>query len=166
MYAFRLAVTGHRPEKLAFNGLRAYSKEMDTLLYYFAKDHLTKQNPDIVISGMALGWDIAMADAAIALDIPVAAAVPFEGQEKKWPTSSQKRYHAILKKCQVVQIVSPGDYSAVKMDLRNQWMVNHCDRLLALHDGSFGGTNNCVRFAGHKGIQIVNVWEDWLEFTR
>jgi uncharacterized phage-like protein YoqJ len=33
------------------------------------------------------------------------------------------------------------------MQVRNEWMVDHCNDLLAVWDGSDGGTGNCVRYA-------------------
>jgi uncharacterized phage-like protein YoqJ len=37
---------------------------------------------------------------------------------------------------------------------RNEWMVDHCDLLIAVWDGSEGGTANCVRYARHHERQI------------
>ena len=48
-------------------------------------DYLERARPDAVISGMALGWDQAVARATADLGIPWVAAITFEGQESKWP---------------------------------------------------------------------------------
>lgn len=53
-----LAVTGHRPNKLG-----GYSKQAYRKLVKIAEVNLKKLNPDKVISGMALGWDQALAQA-------------------------------------------------------------------------------------------------------
>jgi uncharacterized phage-like protein YoqJ len=79
------------------------------------------------------------------------AAVPFEGQEKKWPKSSQDLYNEILAypKC-VKKIVCEGGYEVWKMQKRNEWMVDNADYLVAVWDNSEGGTANCVRYARKK----------------
>src|SRR5580765_1161360 len=100
-----VAGTGHRPDKLG-----GYTQEVSQKLYQTAFDWLSKNKPKLVISGMALGWDIELATAALDLRLPVLAAVPFIGQESKWPLQSQKNYKAILKLCKV-QIVSEGSYA-------------------------------------------------------
>ncbi|WP_188052008.1 hypothetical protein [Azospirillum sp. Sh1] len=51
------------------------------------------------------------------------------------------------------------------MNTRNEWMVDHSDRLLALWDGSQGGTANCVRYARGLGRPIDNLWSEWEKFT-
>jgi uncharacterized phage-like protein YoqJ len=41
------------------------------------------------------------------------------------------------------------------MQDRNIWMVDHCDALIAVWDGTSGGTANCVRYAQKVGKPIV-----------
>ncbi|WP_206759019.1 hypothetical protein [Anabaena azotica] len=47
---------------------------------------------------------------------------------------------------------------------RNEWMVDQCHRLVALHDGSTGGTGNCVNYAKSKKVHIVNLWKSWVKY--
>lgn len=149
--------TGHRPEKLGGHGSATYSK-----LFTLAHDYLFHEDADTVISGMALGWDQALADAALHLGIPLIAAVPFEGQERAWPVESQLHYGALLRRAERMVIVSPGGFSGIKMHLRNQWMVNNADMVLALWDGSDGGTYNCVKYAKACRKPLRNLWPEWV----
>jgi uncharacterized phage-like protein YoqJ len=112
---------------------------------------------------MALGWDMALAEAAVELGIPFVAAVPFEGQESAWPPASQVDYRNLLGMASEVKIVCPGKYAAYKMQVRNQWMTNNCDLLLVLWDGSPGGTGNCVRYAEKIGRPMINLWANWTD---
>lgn len=150
-----LAGTGHRPDKLGGYGDDIYNR-----LVALATDSLIRLNPSHVISGMALGWDQALAEAALNLQLPVIAAVPFKDQERMWPASSQNKYHRILDRCTVQEVCPPG-FAAWKMQRRNQWMVDNCDVLLALWNGSTGGTDNCIQYALEKERTIVNLWEVW-----
>lgn len=150
--------TGHRPQKLG-----GYSQQAHRVLIDIAKDWLIANRPEEVIVGMALGWDTALAEAALELNIPLTAAVPFKGQELKWSVDTQKLYHEILAKAKRVVIVSEGGYSADKMDIRNRWMVDNSNTILAMHDGSAGGTNNCVKYAKKKDKPIINLYNIWLQ---
>ena len=151
-----LAATGHRPEKLG-----GYDEATYLELRGFALGYIQQRRPVKVISGMALGWDTAWAAAAVYAGVPFIAAVPFAGQESRWPGPSQARYHALLAKASEVVIVCPGGYSAQAMQRRNEWMVDRCDEVIALWDGSAGGTGNCVRYARKVGRPVVNLWNEW-----
>lgn len=91
------------------------------------------------------------------LGIPITAAVPFAGQESQWPAASQKLYRDLLAKAARVEVVSSGGYAASKMQRRNEWMVDHCDRLLAVWDGTPGGTANCIGYALAKRKPITYI---------
>ena len=68
------------------------------MFQYLIKSTFKKLNPSEVISGMALGWDMALAQAAINLGIPFIAAVPFIGQENMWIKKTQEYYKELLSK--------------------------------------------------------------------
>jgi uncharacterized phage-like protein YoqJ len=129
-------------------------------LFLELEKHLADLKPTKAISGMALGVDQWAANICNKLKIPLIAAIPFEGQEKMWPEKSKKVYQSLLQKASEKIVVCEGGYSAYKMQLRNEWMVNHCDILLAVWDGSKGGTGNCVDYAmkkiGQERIVIIN----------
>ena len=124
----------------------------------FAEFWLKRVKPATVISGMALGWDQALAQAALNLDIPYYAYIPFNGQESKWPVNSQDVYRFLLNKADhIVECSEPG-YAVWKMQHRNECMVKDADVVLALWNGSSGGTANCVDYAEKVKKQVVNLW--------
>lgn len=147
-----VAFTGHRPDKLG-----GYKLPNPTYLYICQQIDLTLKDlkPEKIISGMALGVDQWAANIAHRLNIPFVAAIPFIGQEKAWPAQSQKTYHALLRLAESQHIVCSGGYSAHKMQIRNEWMVDNCDKLIAIWDGSNGGTGNCVEYAKSKNREII-----------
>ena len=147
-----VAATGHRPKSLK----TGYDLAP---LIAIARPWLANRRPEAVISGMALGWDQAVAIAAIDLGIPVHAYVPFVGQADAWPRHSIEAYTKLLQKCATRRIVSPGGYEPWKMQTRNEAMVDDCDMVLALWNGEKGGTGNCVKYAGKVGKPVENVWE-------
>jgi len=158
-----LSVTGHRLGRK----LGGYGKEVLAALQRVALRGLEQLQPDKVITGMALGWDQAVAIACLDLGIPFHAAVPFDGQDAVWPHHSRQLYHSLLSKAAEVTVVSPGPYAAWKLYRRNEWMIDHSDLVLALWDGSpDGGTAACVRYAQSKGKSVFNVWSLWLDEGR
>lgn len=164
------AGTGHRPNKLKYG----YSEKGFHLLVSFAEQWLTLRsdvdylsNPSdttTVISGMALGWDMALAQAAVNTGVPFRAYIPFIGQESVWPEASQKLYHSLLGKAEVVKTVSPDGYAPFKMQLRNAAMVGDCNVVLALWNGTPGGTANCVKAAITAEKKIMNLWSEYEKF--
>lgn len=149
-----VAFTGHRP-----NNLGGYKTPNPTFRWicWRLREELEALKPDRAITGMALGVD--QWAAAICLDkgIPYIAAVPFVGQKKTWPAASQRSYHLLLESAAEVVTVCKGEYAPEKMQRRNEWMVDHCDKLIAVWDGTAGGTGNCVRYAQKKKKEIVRI---------
>ena len=43
------------------------------------------------------------------------------------------------------------------MQERNEWMVNNCDVLIAVWDGTSGGTANCVKYAESLQLDIRRI---------
>jgi uncharacterized phage-like protein YoqJ len=152
-----LAATGHRPDKLGGYGAEVFARLTRLAEVYLA----CTVRCDRVISGMALGWDMAWALGALRASVPFTAAVPFEGQESRWPDASRQQYHAILKQAAEVVVVCDGGYAPAKMQTRNEWMVDHADGIVALWNGTSGGTGNCVRYAERVGRPVDNLWPAW-----
>lgn len=124
------------------------------------------------ISGMALGADTLFAEAVLAcksagLPIRLVAAVPFAGQEGKWNAGAQTRFREILGVADQVEIVSPGVYSPSKMQVRNEWMVEHAMCVMAVWDGKqSGGTWNCIQYARKRHRWMVQLHPQNLTIER
>jgi uncharacterized phage-like protein YoqJ len=140
-----VAFSGHRPDKLL-------TSANDVYRWLLARLEAVK--PSQAISGMALGTDTLGAIAALKLGIPLVAAVAFQGQDQHWPESDRKVYSKILARAADVTYVSGPGYNGWKYHARNQWMVDHADLVLAVWDGSSGGTKSCVEYALKKGVLI------------
>ena len=162
-----IAGTGHRPPRLGLD----YSPKSNETLTLFAKSILLKiaANDRIleVTSGFAQGWDLALAHAAVMLEIPLVAAVPFESHPSKWPESAQKRYHALLKRAKHVEIICPGPYAGWKFIERDKWMVRRAKEsggglIVALWDAKKeGGTWKTIKYANEQNVPVMNCWQIW-----
>lgn len=151
-----ISVTGHRPKDLPRG---TYS------LTDFAIAQLKETKPDKVITGVALGWDLAIAEACVKLKIPFIAAVPFVEQPSVWRKPDQDKYHFLLSNAEHVEIVCKGKYTPKMFQTRNEWMVDRANSILALWNGKrHGGTFNCIAYAEKKSIPIKNVWENFVQY--
>jgi hypothetical protein len=81
------------------------------------------------------------------MDIPFVAAIPFEGQESKWPPDSQAKYQWLLSKAYQKYYVSAPGWHPSKMHIRNEWMMKSAHQIVAVWDGSPGGTASAVAAA-------------------
>ena len=154
--------TGHRPARLGGYAREAQQKVYD-LAYQMIEHHF---NPgDEAIIGMAQGWDMAVASACVVLTVPFTAAVPYPGQELVWPNEETRgHYQTLLRDAKQVVYVSQstGGNAPRALQLRNQWIVDHSQKLIALWDEvESGGTWNCVKYARNRGVEVINVWKDW-----
>jgi uncharacterized phage-like protein YoqJ len=149
-----LAYTGHRPSKLGGFSLPnpTYVKVCQA-----TEKVLRELKPEKVLSGFAIGFDQYGAYIAHKLGIPFEAIIPFDGQCNAWPAQAQRTYHKLLKLAANVVIVSEGGYSPTAMQKRNEYLVDHCDQLLACWDGSSGGTKNCLDYVATKKKPVIRI---------
>ena len=156
--SFVIAVTGHRPDKLPDRqtGYKTPNPYYDLVVKGLV-DAFEKFQPDYVLTGMAIGVDQWAAEICVNMDIPFVAALPFAGQEGKWPPHSQAKYHLLLSKAHTRYVICEGGYEGWKMQRRNEWMVDSCHQVVAVWNGSPGGTANCVAYATGVGKPIYYV---------
>lgn len=150
-----LAITGHRSQDLG--GYRTPNPTYDFVRSQLREQFL-KIQPTKIITGMAQGTDQWSAEIAIELGIPFIAAVPFKGQEFAWPLKEADHYRELLTKAEEVVIVCVGTFANWKMQKRNEWMVDHCDEVLAVWNGKTnGGTYNCIKYVLSKEKPITYI---------
>jgi len=152
----KIAITGHRPSKLG-NDYDLISPLIIKIKSQL-QDYIDYTNPNALISGMALGIDILWAELAIENKIPLIAAIPCFNQDKMWPEKSKIRYNKILhSEFTDIHYVTQTEYTPFCMQKRNEWMVDNCDLLIAVWDGTSGGTANCVKYAKQKSKSIKRI---------
>ena len=160
--------TGHRPDKLGGYGQGVRGKLISVAvkaLYDLTAGTWKKGTIPTVISGGALGWDQAIADAALQKSYNLHFYLPFEDFDRKWPDESRKHLKYQMVRAEeyggLVKYISEPGYEVWKMQRRNEAMVDAADVVLALWNGTPGGTANCIRYAEKVGKKIVNVWDEF-----
>ena len=126
-------------------GHRAYCEEVDLTTI------LTEIKPSQIISGMATGWDTALAKTSLNLNIPLVAAIPFKDHIKYW--------NILNNPLTLSHIVCEGSYEVWKLHRRNEWMADRVNLMLAFWDGNEkGGTANCISYCKRKNIPWINLF--------
>lgn len=122
-----------------------------------------ESNPtDHFISGLAIGVDTLAAECVghmrtfVKTPIKLTGAMPFPSQPSKWPQQTQDHFQYICALCNEVVTVSPDPYHPSKMKIRNEWMVDHSDYVIAIWSGiEKGGTWNCITYARSHGKPVL-----------
>jgi len=177
----KIAITGHRPNKLgndydlSSDLIKEIAKEIFGILVKYSTGFESKvlmnyAEPNGVIgemkikldgltliTGMALGIDTLFAQIAIDNNIPFIAAIPCKFQDSKWRSENKLLYNALINHPLCTKHwISQTPYTKECMSMRNEWMVDNCDLLIAVWDGSPGGTANCIRYAKDR-VKMVQI---------
>lgn len=125
-------------------------------------DGAWRRIPVLGVTGGAIGTDQDAAGAWRRMSIPYIVAAPFQGQELVWPKPAQAVYAKVLECAAGIVYVSslptgPDRQQAVRdaMGERNQWIAGS-DRLIAVYDGSKGGTRDCLYRWGDGKPRIID----------
>ncbi len=149
----RCCFTGHRQEKLycSEDTVRA---ALDLEIQRAVADGLYT-----FISGMAWGVDILAAEIVLKYRatnpaIHLICAVPHPDFEKRMDAQWQRRYKAVLCRADIVRIICPTQ-SRDCYQVRNVWMVDRSARVIAVFNGSAGGTKNTISYATQMGVETI-----------
>ena len=153
--------TGHRPNKLKGYDPKD-NKELLWEIFKVVEDHIDNKGVINFISGMALGVDMWAAKMILRAkkcnpEIRLICDIPCKNHSSKWNAQSQKEWQSIIDKADEVVYVSEEEYKPYLMQKRNEWMCNMSDYIIAVWDGSNGGTGNCVKYAQKINKQITIV---------
>ena len=151
----RACFTGHRPEKLTRTE-KDIVRDLEKEIRQAIADGLS-----VFITGMARGVDIWAAQIVLSLrnsgyDIKLVCACPYDGFESGWSKDWQKQYKEILAAADYVKYVCEG-YSRSCFQIRNEWMVNHAARVIAVFNGEKSGTKNTIDYAAKAGVPVVRI---------
>lgn len=149
----RCCFSGHRPEKLdepEENVRNWLSEQIDQAI---AAGYTT------FISGCAMGVDIWAGQLVLQKKeknpaLHLIAATPWPGFSNRWSIDWQQQYSNLLKDADWVVPVCNHYHNGV-FQQRNEWMVDHSNRVIAYYNGAPGGTKNTIDYASGKGIEVV-----------
>lgn len=151
----RCCFTGHRPEKL-----NTSEKEVKAALRKQI-DQAVHDGFKVFITGMARGVDLWAAEIVLDLrkrnkEIRLICAIPHDGFEARWSPSWQELYRYVLAEADLTRVISKGYHTGV-YQVRNEWMVNHSARVIAVFNGQPSGTKNTIDYACRQGVPVVRI---------
>lgn len=151
----RCCFTGHRPDKMQLG-----EKEVKPLLEK-AVDKAIEDGFVTFITGMAEGTDIWAAE--IVLDrkkknknLHLVCAIPHPNFEKRRNKEEILRFNEIIKNADLVKVINNHYFNGC-YQLRNEWMVDRSNLVIAVFNGQSSGTKNTVFYAKQKGVCVINV---------
>ena len=169
--------TGYRPHRFDFSpdGLRP--EQVQAALGSLIRS-LYREGYRTFISGMSAGVDLWAAAEVLALreidpTVELVAAVPFAGQESRWPIPLQREYRRVLDSCRQVEYLfsekeAAADPAACYRQ-RNRWMVDRADTVVAVCEldvaDSRTGTASTVRYARRLQKRIFYIHPQTLAVT-
>ena len=151
--------TGHRPDKLPW-GNREDDPRCFAIKRSLAREAegLYRRGFRHFISGMAMGCDLYFAEAALSLrercaGVTLEGAVPCATQPDRWPNEQRQRWQTILSQCDFETLIQQH-YDRWCMQPRDRYMVERSAAILAVFNGTSGGTQYTLNQAMNQGLSI------------
>lgn len=157
------AFTGHRPQSLPFGFDETDMRcvRLKQILKNQIIRIIREEGVTYFITGMARGIDQFAAEIVLKLkqsypEIKLECAVPCRTQPVKWEKTARERYQSLLAKCDRKTVLQEK-YTKDCMQKRNRYMVDHAEVLLAVWDGTPGGTGSTVRYATEQRKKVYKI---------
>jgi len=155
---FTCCFTGHRPEKIDCS---------EPVIKKLLKEEIIKaihEGYTEFITGAARGSDIWAGEIVIELkkeykSIDLICAVPYPGFDKKWSLEWKNKYRKLLSSAKETVYIRRS-FSYDSFQLRNKYMVDRSNMVIAVFNNERGGTYNTIRYAAKRGIKVINVLDD------
>ncbi len=143
------------PEKsCAFTGHRSLGEDFNKRKLRKAIQGKIKAGVDTFYTGMAKGFDLLAAEYVLSFkrktpQIKLIACIPCEGQSKYFPDEEKRLYEKIMLAADERVVLSDHYYNGC-MRVRNEYMVDRADCLIAYCTQPTGGTASTVRYFKRK----------------
>lgn len=141
------ALTGHRDLPDCFDRERLRR----------ALEERCREGYNVFLCGMAMGFDLTALEYLCALkkqfDIRLVACIPFPRQSDRYPAAEKGRYERLLRECDE-RVVLAERYSRVCYFVRDRYMVDRADGVLAYCTRETGGTAYTLRYARLTGKRV------------
>ncbi len=153
--------TGHRPSKFSFG-----YNENDSVCEKL-KFNIRKAVESLIIkgyinfqSGLAQGVDTYCAEIVLDMKaeyphIKLVGAIPCYEQDALWSAQAKERYNKLKCACDITHYLTKSTYTKGCMQIRNRFLVESAGILLAVYDGSPGGTRNTVDYAMKLNKKLI-----------
>ena len=113
----------------------------------------------VLLSSLAAGADQLCADIGLSLGYELICPLPFAKVRNDFAGNDLEKFDALMSKAAQTVLVSTNQNADQAYLLAGQYIVEHCDVLLAIWDGSaqssICGTQAVVKYAKEKGKRTI-----------
>lgn len=151
--------TGHRPQHLNPAG-RHWAQHESARIAVKLRDH---HGCTTAISGLALGWDMWWAHAALDAGLVLWAHIPYLSQPDRWNPAEHKMWGELRRQAGKETVYGPNPRSrgeAVRLlHARNGGMISASDAMACLWDRTkrSGGTWNAIQKIYAAGLPAIHL---------
>lgn len=136
------------PKTCAFTGHRSLEEDFSLKKLKNTIKFLLEQGVDIFYNGMAIGFDLTAAEILLSFrrkfKFKLIACIPCVEQEKYYPTDKKNLYYKLLKKADEQVVLAEAYYKGC-MQIRDKYMAERADVLVAYCNKNTGGTAYTVK---------------------
>ena len=122
-----------------------------------------KEKMNEFCADMAMGTDIWAAEIVLNRkktnkDLHLICALPHPNFESRRSMTEKMRFNKIIKKADIVKDINDHYFTGC-YQVRNEWMVDRANLVIAVFNGQKSGTKNTVDYAKRKGVKVINILE-------
>ncbi len=154
-------VAGHRPEELGGYGDNPVAVGVRARLQETLAGMLEVDGPLAVVSGLRLGAEQLGAEAALALDLPLLAVLPYPEADKPWPPAARVRFAELVDASELaltLEARSPAtkQLAGAALRRRDAWLAKQVDAAVVVWDQEDEAVGRLVRsLEDHLGPEHV-----------
>ena len=138
-------------------GHRALPPSFDKNALYYKLEEQIRGGCDTFLCGMAQGFDLlaleCLAELKQKYKFYIEACVPFKGQERAFPPAEREKYRNLLSWCDRETVLFESYRNGCYL-IRDRYMVDCADFVLAYCTKQTGGTAYTVRYAKEKNLPV------------
>ncbi len=119
------------------------------------------------LSGGAIGFDLIAAEEVLRFkeshsDVSLVIVIPFDDHDKKYSDEDKQRYGRVKILSDSVIVINQEGYSLAAYHMRNDFLVNNCNHLIAYSNGHGRGTISTINKALKRGVMVTNLYDTLL----
>ena len=151
----RCCFTGHRPQGLS-RPIDDIKVDLENAIMAAVEEGYTT-----FITGMCYGVDIWAGEIVNRLKnqypgLKLIAVVPYPEFSEKWSREWKEKFSRLLDHADAIRYISPL-YGETVFQVRDEWMVDHSAKVIAVSNGKKSGTVNTIQYARKQHVPVLTI---------
>jgi ribonuclease HI/uncharacterized phage-like protein YoqJ len=154
-------VAGHRPGELGGYGRSPIADGVRLRLQEVLAAMVEVDGPLAVVSGLRLGAEQLGAEAALALELPLVAVLPYPEADKPWPPDAQAHFRELVDAAEIAitlesKVPASKQLAGAALARRDAWLAKQVDDAVVVWDQEHADVGRLVRsLEDHLGPEHV-----------